>query len=70
MVPVADGLDSADVARAALKNNIVLAPGNVFSPSQSATSSMRFNVSQSLDGRIYDVLKQIFAEMQKTETLA
>jgi len=64
------GLDSADVARAALKNNIVLAPGNVFSPSQSATCSMRFNVSQSLDGRIYDVLKQIFADMRNPETVA
>jgi DNA-binding transcriptional MocR family regulator len=65
-----DGLDSADIARAALKHNIVLAPGNVFSPSQSAASSMRFNVSQSLDGRIYDVLKQIFAEMRNPEHAA
>jgi DNA-binding transcriptional MocR family regulator len=65
-----DGLDSADVARAALKHNIVLAPGNVFSPSQSAASSMRFNVSQSLDGRIYYVLKQIFAELRKPDTAA
>ncbi|WP_430251436.1 PLP-dependent aminotransferase family protein [Neorhizobium sp. DAR64860/K0K1] len=65
-----DGLDSADVARAALKHNIVLAPGNVFSPSQSATGYMRFNVSQSLDGRIYDVLKQIFADMRNPENAA
>ena len=31
---------------------------------------MRFNVSQSLDGRIYDVLKQIFADMRNPETVA
>jgi DNA-binding transcriptional MocR family regulator len=51
-----DGLDAAEVARAALVKNVVLAPGNVFSPSQSATSFMRFNVSQTLDDRIFDVL--------------
>jgi DNA-binding transcriptional MocR family regulator len=38
--------DSADVARAALAENIVLAPGNVFSASQSAATFMRFNVAQ------------------------
>ena len=33
-----DGRDAADVARAALRENVVLAPGNVFSVSQSASA--------------------------------
>jgi DNA-binding transcriptional MocR family regulator len=53
-----DGIDAAAVARAALAENIVLAPGNVFSLSQSATSFMRFNVSQTLDERVFDVLRK------------
>ncbi len=52
-----DGLDAAEIARAALARNVVLAPGNVFSPSQTATSFLRFNVSQSLDERVFDVLR-------------
>ncbi|MFN7024343.1 MAG: PLP-dependent aminotransferase family protein [Pseudorhizobium sp.] len=40
------GLDAAEVARQALKQEVVLAPGNVFSVSQSARSFMRFNVAQ------------------------
>jgi len=51
-----DGRDAAEVARAALKQNIVLAPGNVFSVSQSMTGFMRFNVSQMGEGRVYEVL--------------
>lgn len=41
-----DGSDSAHAARAALAENVVLAPGNVFSASQSAAAFMRFNVAQ------------------------
>jgi len=51
-----DGHDAADIARSALAHNVVLAPGNVFSLSQTATSALRFNVSQTLDDRIYAVL--------------
>lgn len=51
-----DGLDAADVARKALEENVVLAPGNVFSPSQSSTGFMRFNVSQMDDPGLFDVL--------------
>jgi DNA-binding transcriptional MocR family regulator len=54
-----DRIDAADVARAALAENIVLAPGNAFSLSQSATSFLRFNVAQTLDARIFDVLREI-----------
>ncbi|WP_223218324.1 PLP-dependent aminotransferase family protein [Rhizobium wenxiniae] len=49
--------DAADVARACLKKQIVLAPGNAFSLSQSARNCMRFNVSQTLDPRIFETLK-------------
>lgn len=56
-----DGLDSADIAREALADNIVLAPGNVFSLSQSATSFLRFNVSQSQDDRIFAALRKAIA---------
>lgn len=54
-----EGLDAAEIARAALAKNVVLAPGNVFSLSQSATSFLRFNVSQTLDGRVFSVLRDV-----------
>ena len=53
-----DGLDAADVARRALTNGIVLAPGNVFSPSQTAAGFMRFNVAQCGDQRVFGVLEE------------
>lgn len=57
-----DGLDAAAVARAALARKVVLAPGNVFSPSQSATGFLRFNVSQTLDERIFAVLDEVLRD--------
>ncbi len=54
-----DGIDAANVARAALEKRIVLAPGNAFSLSQSATNFMRFNVSQTLDARVFAVLADV-----------
>lgn len=53
-----DGLDAAGVARRALAENVVLAPGPVFSPSQQLTGFMRFNVSQMGGARGWDVLKR------------
>jgi len=47
-----DGIDAAEVARHALAEKIVLAPGNVFSQSADAGSFMRFNVAQLTDPRI------------------
>ncbi len=41
-----DGRDAAEVAKTALRERVVLAPGNVFSVTQSATDLMRFNVAQ------------------------
>ncbi|MGQ4275004.1 aminotransferase-like domain-containing protein [Terrihabitans sp. B22-R8] len=52
-----DGCDASDVARAALRENVVLAPGDVFSVSQTASGFMRFNVAQ-MDARAFDVLER------------
>ncbi|WP_051660734.1 PLP-dependent aminotransferase family protein [Bosea sp. 117] len=48
--------DSAEVARAALAESVVLAPGNVFSASQFAGAFMRFNVAQCGDPRLMATL--------------
>lgn len=61
-----DGIDATDVARAALAENIVLAPGNVFSLSQSATGFLRFNVAQSQDARLFEVLRRAIARAART----
>ena len=61
-----DGIDAADVAREALAENIVLAPGNAFSLSQSATSFLRFNVAQSRDIRIFEALRKAIARQRKS----
>ncbi|WP_448955764.1 aminotransferase-like domain-containing protein [Labrys neptuniae] len=54
-----EGLDSAVIARKALERDVVMAPGNVFSVSRSAARFMRFNVAQSADKRIFDVLAEV-----------
>jgi DNA-binding transcriptional MocR family regulator len=38
--------------------NVVLAPGNVFSISQTASAFLRFNVAQSGDPRVVAVLRR------------
>ncbi|WP_105385688.1 aminotransferase-like domain-containing protein [Neorhizobium alkalisoli] len=57
-----DDVDAAGVARVALERNVVLAPGNAFSLSQSATNFMRFNVSQMLGPRVFDVLRDAISQ--------
>lgn len=52
-----DGIDAADIARRALTDNVVLAPGNAFSLSKTAGSFMRFNVAQSVDPRVFMTLR-------------
>lgn len=59
--PLPDGRDAADLARAALGENLVLAPGNVFSPSQSAAGFMRFNAAQMADPRVLAGLARALA---------
>lgn len=51
-----EGVDGAAMARAALLEDVVLAPGDVFSPTRSMAGFMRFNVSQMDDSRLGDVL--------------
>lgn len=57
-----DGLDSGAVARACMRQGMLLAPGNAFSISQSAASFLRFNVAQMRDSRIYSILGNAMAE--------
>lgn len=53
-----DGHDSTIIARRCMEENVILAPGNVFSVSQSAASFLRFNVAQLNDKRIFSALKR------------
>ncbi|QCI69441.1 PLP-dependent aminotransferase family protein [Phreatobacter stygius] len=57
---LAPGIDAADIARRALAEKLVLAPGNAFSPSQSASGYLRFNVAQCLEPAVFTVLAGIF----------
>ncbi|MDP3319357.1 MAG: PLP-dependent aminotransferase family protein, partial [Bosea sp. (in: a-proteobacteria)] len=56
------GLDSAAIAQRLLAKDIVLAPGNVYSLSQSAAGFMRFNVAQSDDPRLFEALRRMTSE--------
>lgn len=60
-----DRVDSAELARLAVSREVVLAPGNVFSVSQSAGSFMRFNVAQSRNPRIMEVLRQGIEQLRR-----
>lgn len=53
-----DGLDAGEIAQRAIADKVVLAPGNAFSPSQTAPGFMRFNVAQCTDERIFKVLEK------------
>ncbi|MBB4064323.1 aminotransferase-like domain-containing protein [Gellertiella hungarica] len=56
-----EGVEAAGLARACLAENIVLAPGDAFSPSGAARQFLRFNVAQSADDRIWQVLERLLA---------
>lgn len=58
------GVDAATVARACLKEGVVLAPGNAFSQASSATGFVRFNVAQSLDARVFAALERALSEQE------
>ena len=51
-----DGIDAAEVARSGVAENIVYAPGNVFSVSQAASDYMRFNAAMLDHPRLFDHL--------------
>lgn len=53
-----EGVDATAVARASMADNVVLAPGNVFSVSQTAGSFMRFNVSQMQGDGIFGAIRR------------
>jgi DNA-binding transcriptional MocR family regulator len=55
---LSEGLKAVDVARAALVEDIVLAPGNVFSVSETASAFLRFNVAQSSNPRIWEMMRR------------
>lgn len=58
---LSEGIDSTAVARRALEEGVVLAPGNVFSPSGSAGRFLRFNVAQCAEPRIFETLGRAMA---------
>ena len=60
-----NGLDAAAVARHALTHGVVLAPGNVFSPSQTAAGFLRFNVAQCGDVRVFAVVGKALRQVGK-----
>ena len=51
-----EGVDAAVVARHCLEEGVVLAPGNAFSRSQTASGFLRFNVAQSAEEAIFAAL--------------
>ncbi|SHL97381.1 aminotransferase-like domain-containing protein [Roseibium suaedae] len=53
-----EGLTSSDVARRCMQERVILAPGNVFSVTQSAGPFLRFNVAHMADNRIYAALEK------------
>lgn len=53
-----DGIDASRTAHHALGEGVVLAPGNVFSPSLSADNLMRFNVAQCDNPRVFEALER------------
>ena len=54
-----DHLESADIARAALEQGVMLAPGDAFSVSRNCGNFMRFNVAQSQSQRVTEVLRPL-----------
>lgn len=50
--------NAADIAMQALDHDILLAPGNIFSVSQTAADAMRFNIAQTTDSRIFKFLEK------------
>ncbi|GHE68517.1 transcriptional regulator [Camelimonas fluminis] len=57
-----DGQDSTTLAQRCLEENVILAPGNVFSVSQTAGAFLRFNVAQLDDARTFAVLQKAMAK--------
>jgi DNA-binding transcriptional MocR family regulator len=54
-----DGRDAADVARKALAQDMVLAPGVVFSPSGGWRDFLRFNTAHCAEPRVMEALRRV-----------
>ncbi|ENZ7198108.1 aminotransferase class I/II-fold pyridoxal phosphate-dependent enzyme [Klebsiella variicola] len=52
------GMDSTAIARSCREMNVVLAPGNVFSVSETAGEFLRSNVAHLDDERVFNALQQ------------
>jgi DNA-binding transcriptional MocR family regulator len=61
-----DGLDAADIARHGIKNNVVFAPGNVFSLSHAARGYLRFNVALCGHPAIFEALEAAMADARRS----
>jgi DNA-binding transcriptional MocR family regulator len=59
------GLRAADVARFALNEAVILAPGDAFSLSNSPSPFLRFNVAQCGDAKIFNVLESSMNKARK-----
>ncbi|MBO1358659.1 PLP-dependent aminotransferase family protein [Acetobacter sacchari] len=57
-----DGVDAETLARVALRDGLVLAPGDVFSVSRTLADSMRFNVGQMGGRGVYAALRRAVGE--------
>lgn len=57
-------VSAAKLAQQSLAKGVILAPGNVFSLSEDAGRYMRFNVAQSLDESVYQVLAELIGKMK------
>ncbi|MGV3552179.1 aminotransferase-like domain-containing protein [Rhizobium sp.] len=58
-----DGIDSAALAQETISAGIVLAPGNVFSLSQTASGFMRFNVAHMQDPEIFRAIARAISRL-------
>ena len=58
-----NGLNSEIVARAALKDRLILAPGSLFSPTGNCKELIRFNVSQSTNPEIWKILGKLLSNL-------
>lgn len=69
-VRLPNGVDAVDLARQAIAEGIVLAPGPVFSTSGGWRSHMRFNVAMSDDDRVSAFLHKALAWSVAGQTAA
>lgn len=57
-----DGVEATRIAQEALERKMVLAPGNVFSHTQTAGQFMRFNIAHMQDQKTYRLLAELLAQ--------